>query len=60
MNNYFLSDPSKSRLILYVNCDIGGMVPKSLVDAALPSQQIAYIESVTKQARTVLAAKQSA
>nr|XP_026696120.1 stAR-related lipid transfer protein 5-like isoform X2 [Ciona intestinalis] len=41
--------PNKSYMELYVNCDIGGMLPRTLVEAALPSQQIAYIRSVLEE-----------
>ena len=36
---------------MYVNTDVGGMIPTSLVEKALPSQQIEYIESIVREAK---------
>uniref|UniRef100_H2YL05 START domain-containing protein n=1 Tax=Ciona savignyi TaxID=51511 RepID=H2YL05_CIOSA len=44
-------NPNKSIMELYVNCDIGGKLPRSLVEAALPSQQVAYVKSVVKEVK---------
>jgi len=39
-----------SHVELYVNTDIGGNIPQTIVEKALPSQQIAYIQTVKKEA----------
>lgn len=50
-------DPSKCYFELYVHTDVGGMLPKSLVEAGLPSQQVSYITAVCKEARKRLGKK---
>jgi len=45
------SDPNKSYVELYVNSDIGGLLPQRLVDAALPGQQISYLNILLKEAK---------
>jgi len=46
-----IRDPNKCYLEMYVNTDVGGMIPTSLVEKALPSQQIEYIESIVREAK---------
>ena len=31
---------------MYVNTDIGGALPRKVVEAALPGQQVSYVESI--------------
>nr|XP_039261039.1 stAR-related lipid transfer protein 5-like [Styela clava] len=45
----YKNNPNKSNLCLYINVDIGGMIPRSLIERFLPSQQVLYIESVKKE-----------
>ena len=45
------ADLNKCFLELYTNCEIGGMLPRSIVETALPSQQLSYIESVKAEAK---------
>lgn len=47
-------DQNKCKLVLYINIDIGGMIPKYLVEKALPAQQASYIESVKQQVSRML------
>ncbi|XP_076808752.1 stAR-related lipid transfer protein 5-like isoform X1 [Clavelina lepadiformis] len=44
-------NPSKSMVETFINCDIGGMLPRSLIEAALPSQQILYIQGVKAEVK---------
>ncbi|CAK8684617.1 unnamed protein product [Clavelina lepadiformis] len=44
-------NPSKSIMELYVNTDIGGMLPRSIIEAALPSQQVSYIKSIKTEVK---------
>jgi len=43
-------NPNVTHVELYVNTDIGGNLPQTIVEKALPSQQIAYIQTVKKEA----------
>lgn len=44
-------DSNKSYLELFVNTDVGGSLPRTLVERALPSQQLLYIDTVVKEAK---------
>lgn len=44
-------DPYKTKLCLYINMDIGGMIPRSLIERYLPAQQMSYIESVKNEVK---------
>lgn len=50
----YRKDHNKCRLTLYINVEIGGMIPRYVVESAIPRQQVTYIESIEKQARRVL------
>nr|CAB3266638.1 stAR-related lipid transfer protein 5-like [Phallusia mammillata] len=45
------SNSSQSYLELFVNTDIGGMIPRYLVESALPSQQASYIQSIRNEVK---------
>ena len=36
---------------MYVNSEIGGALPRKVVETALPYQQVAYIESVKAEVK---------
>jgi len=46
-----ISKPESCYVELYVNTDIGGLLPQSLVEIALPGQQIQYLKTIAKQAK---------
>lgn len=50
----YRNNPAKCKLTLYINVDIGGRIPRYIVERAIPSQQVTYIESIQRQARKVL------
>lgn len=47
----YAGDSSKCRLTMYFNTDIGGLIPRSMIERALPSGQVAYIEAVREQVK---------
>lgn len=44
------SDPEKTAIEGYLDTDIGGMLPQRMVEAALPVQQMKYLEGVEVEA----------
>ncbi|XP_009858039.2 stAR-related lipid transfer protein 6-like [Ciona intestinalis] len=43
--------PDKCFVELYVHTDVGGMIPRSLVEAALPLQQVSYVTHLVKEVK---------
>lgn len=43
------SDCNKTKVEVYLDTDIGGMLPQKIVEAALPVQQINYLEGVVQE-----------
>ena len=39
-------DPNRTRMTNYIQTDLGGMLPKSLVENALPSNQINFFTAL--------------
>uniref|UniRef100_H2ZQ05 START domain-containing protein n=1 Tax=Ciona savignyi TaxID=51511 RepID=H2ZQ05_CIOSA len=42
-------DRNTTRVDFYINIDVGGMLPRALVEANLPAQQVKYIENLTAE-----------
>lgn len=41
-------DPKKTRIVSYIQTDLGGMLPKALVESALPSNQVDFFSALRK------------
>ncbi|XP_018672775.2 stAR-related lipid transfer protein 6-like [Ciona intestinalis] len=42
-------DSNKTQVEFHINIDVGGMLPRSLVESNLPSQQVKYIENLSAE-----------
>merc|ERR1739838_400046 len=45
------SDPQKTYIEGYLDTDIGGMLPVSIIERALPGQQFDFFEGLVKEAK---------
>jgi len=45
------SDKNKTYVECYLNTDIGGLLPQTLVESALPGQQLKYLEGVIAEVK---------
>ena len=50
-------NPEKCFVELYVNSDIGGSIPRSLIEKALPYQQIFYLDCLKSEVKKRLKQK---
>jgi hypothetical protein len=41
-------EPNKSKVVSYIQTDLGGMLPKALVENALPSNQVDFFMALRK------------
>ena len=45
------SEPHRTRVVSYVQSELGGMLPKTLIDQALPSNMIDFYSCLKQQLR---------
>ena len=43
---FFSSDPNRTRVVTYIQTDLGGMLPKTLVQNALPTNMLDFFASL--------------